>query len=75
MCNAASLRETGSVARYTPRGLAAMQCVVSMLSLMAPRVCTLVLSSIKLSFCSHCQIFFLLHLAQIQKRQKMVAQH
>ena len=43
--NAASLRETGSVARYTPRGLAATQCVLSMLSLMAPRVCTLVLSS------------------------------
>ena len=43
---AASLGETGSVARYTPRGLVvAMQCVVSILSLMAPRVCTLVLSS------------------------------
>ena len=47
--DAASLRETGSVDRYTPRGpvsqLAAVQCLVSLiLSLMAPRVCTLVLS-------------------------------
>ena len=51
--DAASLRETGSVDRYTLRGpvshrivlLAAVQCLVSLiLSLMAPRVCTLVLS-------------------------------
>ena len=50
--DAASLRETGSVDRYTPRGpvsqLAAVQCLVSLiLSLMAPRICTLVLSSLK----------------------------
>ena len=49
--DAASLRETGSVDRYTPRGpvsvLSAVQCLVSLiLSLMAPRVCTLVLSSL-----------------------------
>ena len=49
--DAASLRETGSVDRYTQRGpvshrIAAVQCLVSLiLSLMAPRVCTLVLSS------------------------------
>ena len=48
--DAASLRETGSVDRYTLRGSvsAAVQCLVSlivMLSLMAPRVYTLVLSS------------------------------
>ena len=47
--HAASLRETGSVDRYTPRGPVshrAVQCLVSLiLSLMAPRVCTLVLSS------------------------------
>ena len=48
--DAASLRETGSVDRYTPRGPvsvpSAVQCLVSLiLSLMAPRVCTLVLSS------------------------------
>ena len=51
--DAASLRETGSVDRYTPRGpvshrIVAVQCLVSLiLSLMAPRVCTLVLSSIQ----------------------------
>ena len=43
--DAASLRETGSVDRYTLRGpvSAAVQCLVSLiliLSLMAPRVCT-----------------------------------
>ena len=48
--DAASLRETGSVDRYTLCGpvSAAVQCLVSLiliLSLMAPRVCTLVLSS------------------------------
>ena len=52
--DAASLRETGSVDKDTPRGpvshgiveLAAVQCIVSLLlSLMAQRVCTLVLSS------------------------------
>ena len=50
--DAASLRETGSVDRYTPRqpvnsiAGCAVQCLVSLiLSLMAPRVCTLVLSS------------------------------
>ena len=46
--DAASLRETGSVDRYTPRGPVSpsVQCLVSLiLSLMAPRVCTLVLSS------------------------------
>ena len=47
--DAASLRETASVDRYTLRGpvSAAVQCLVSLiliLSLMAPRVCTLVLS-------------------------------
>ena len=58
--DAASLRETGSVDRYTLRGpvSAAVQCLVSlvliilMLSLMAPRVCTLVLSSYSNKVCS-----------------------
>ena len=50
--DAAGLRETGSVDRYTLRGpvSAAVQCLVSlmlMLSLMAPRVCILVLSSLR----------------------------
>ena len=46
----ASLRETGSVDRYTPRGpvSAVLSHSLLMLSLMAPRVCTLVLSSFPL---------------------------
>ena len=62
--DAASLRETGSVDRYTPRGpvshriveVAAVQCLVSLiLSLMVPRVCTLVLSSYKGILAISCQ--------------------
>ena len=44
--DAASLRETGSVDRYTLRGpvSAAVQCLVSLILILSPRVCTLVLS-------------------------------